>query len=103
MLGALLGEAIQLRFGDQASFAECVGVSQASVSRWVRGHSAPEFGRWLQLEEALGLESGAIGAAVTAEAPADEVVDSMRVQVAELTGLVESLIERVRVLEGRGG
>lgn len=84
--------------GTQSRLAEAVGVSPQTVNKWASGANDPDPERWPEIEEALGLESGAIerAAMVGAALRLDKVT---RRDVDEILERIESIHVSLRRLE----
>lgn len=103
-LQKILSEALKVR-GTQTRLAGALDVPVTTVNNWARGKNVPEAHRWSAIEDALGLESGTIAAALGVTQPDLSLSDAVREIQASLGVLREQLAqlsERVDRLDGGG-
>lgn len=83
--------------GAQTRLAAELGVSAATVSRWIRHQSCPDPNRWPAIEDALGLPRGQLAREALAEgASAPDLTSQLadhEARIARLEATVRQLVE----------
>ena len=72
--GETLEKAIKAKFKNQADFAMAVGVTQATISRYISGSTAPSFAVLQKMSSLLGVEFNGIPFLNPIENPSDKEI-----------------------------
>lgn len=97
-VAAVIRDGLSRRRGAKSELAHELGISPATVSKWVQGHTIPEVSRWGQVEELLELEAGSLARA--AGIGVEDEAGLLRQEVGELRLELESFMGRVLELLG---
>jgi transcriptional regulator with XRE-family HTH domain len=81
----------------QSVLAEKIGVTQATISRWLAGRRLPRRVLWDAIAEAVGVERAALGEAIAMTVLVPETQsEALRRRIAELEEEVRMLNDRLR-------
>lgn len=91
VLTAMINEELERQGrGSQTRLAKHLGVTDQTVSKWVKGEVQPDRSRWAELEDCFGWPRGTIARKVYAEDDSSGLVFDMD-EVSRLRAEVEAL------------